>query len=107
LDAVKDYPDNLLFQHYHVGWQTITYREFSKRVNSVASYLISAGLKKGDRIAICSENRPEWCSAYLAVIMAGGVAVPLDAQLGPEEIRNLASDSEAKMIFHSNKTLQN
>jgi len=107
LDAVKDYPDNLLFQHYHDGWQTIIYREFSKRVNSVASYLISAGLKKGDRIAICSENRPEWCSAYLAVIMAGGVAVPLDAQLGPEEIRNLASDSEAKMIFHSNKTLQN
>ena len=104
---MKDYPDNLLFHYYHDGWQTLTYRAFSLRVSSVASYLLSAGLQKGDRVAICSENRPEWCSSYLAVIMSGGVAVPLDAQLGPEEIRNLVSDSEAKMVFHSGKTLQN
>jgi long-chain acyl-CoA synthetase len=105
LTVVEEYPDNLLFHYHRDGWRTFTYREFSTRVRAVAAYLATARIQKGDRAAIVSENRPEWCAAYLAVVMAGGVAVPLDAQLGPAEIRTLASDSGAKMIFLSEKTL--
>ena len=72
-----------------------------------ASYLQNIGLQKGDRAAIISENRHEWCSAYLAIIMAGGVAVPMDAQLGPDEIKNLLSNSGSKIVFHSQKTVTN
>ena len=105
LAAVQEYPDNLIFQYHRDGWRTLTYRDFSAQVRAIASHLAAAGIKKGDRVAMLSENRPEWCAAYLAILMAGGVAVPLDAQLGPAEIRTLAADSEAKMIFLSGKTL--
>jgi long-chain acyl-CoA synthetase len=105
LAVVEEYPDNLLFHYHRDGWRTLTYREFSARVRAVATFLAASGIGKGDRVGIVSENRPEWCEAYLAVVTAGGVAVPLDAQLGPEEIKTLASDAEAKMIFLSGKTL--
>jgi len=103
-NAVREYPDNIVFHYQAVGWKTMTYKEFSLEVDATASYLIASGIKKGDRVALIAENRPEWCSAYLAIITAGGIAVPVDAQLGPDEIKNLMQDSEAKMIFHSQKT---
>ncbi|MEW6214817.1 MAG: AMP-binding protein, partial [Nitrospirota bacterium] len=62
---------------------------------------------KGDKVAIISENRPEWCASYLAISLSGGAAVPIDAQLGPDEIRNLLADSESKVVFHSSKTEEN
>ena len=62
------------------------------------------GLEKGDRAAIIAENSPGWCSAYLSILTAGGIAVPIDSQLGPEEIQNLLYDSGAKIIFHSRMT---
>jgi long-chain acyl-CoA synthetase len=46
-------------------------------------------------------------SSYLSIIMAGGIAVPIDSQLGPEEIINLLLDSETKIVFHSQKTSEN
>lgn len=45
--------------------------------------------------------------AYLAISMSGGIAVPIDAQLGPEEIWNLLSDSASRVLFHSSKTGEN
>jgi len=61
-------------------------------------------MEKGDRVAIVAENRPEWCSSYLATLTAGGVAVPLDSQLGTKEIENLIHDSGAKIVFYSSVT---
>ncbi len=103
--AVREYPDTIVFHYPADVWKTITYREFSRGIEATASYLIASGIRKGDRVAVIAENRPEWCSAYLAVITAGGIAVPVDAQLGPHEIKNLMQDSESKMIFHSQRTL--
>ncbi len=97
-------PANILFHYFGNGWETLSYGEFSRQVKSLASYLIESGLRPGDRAAIISENRPEWCAAYLSVVMAGGIAVPIDAQLGPEEIGNLLLDSESRAVFHSGKT---
>ncbi len=62
---------------------------------------------KGDRIAIVSENRPEWCASYIASVGCGVIAVPIDIQLGSDEIRNLLMDSETKIAFCSNKTESN
>lgn len=107
LSAAKSYPDNLIFHYFQNEWRSITYKEFSGGVRSLASYLIKIGLKEGERVAIISENRHEWCSAYLSIIMAGGIAVPVDSQLGPEEIKNLINDSESRIVFHSQKTSAN
>ncbi len=104
LSVVAIYPDNTLFHYFRDGWESITYKAFSEKVSSIAAYLLSIGLEKGDRVAVIAENRPEWCSTYLSVLTAGGVAVPLDSQLGTEEIQNLLYDSEAKIVFYSQMT---
>ena len=107
LSAANSYPDKIVFHYFHNEWKAITYKDFSEGARSIAAHLINRGFKEGERAAIISENRHEWCSAYLSIIMAGGVAVPVDSQLGHEEIRNLIHDSESKIIFHSHKTSAN
>ena len=106
-DAADRCPDSIVFHYYRDGWKTLTYRGFADGVAALASYLVSLGLKRGGKVAIISENRPEWCSAYLATSLAGGVAVPIDAQLGPGEVSNLLKDCKADIVFHSQKTLVN
>ncbi len=102
--AASTYPDTIAFHYYNEGWQTVTYRELANRVINLASHLIMSGGKKNDRIAIISENRPEWCIAYLAILSSGCIAVPLDAQLGPEEVKTLLLDAGTGVVLHSNKT---
>jgi long-chain acyl-CoA synthetase len=106
-EAVEKSKDTAAFNYFHQGWVTIIYSELLENTKSIASYLMQSGIRKGDRIAILSENRYEWCAAYLAISLAGAVAVPIDAQYGPEEIKNLLTDSESRVIFHSTKTQEN
>jgi long-chain acyl-CoA synthetase len=106
LQAAQGYPGNVAFYWFDAGWNTLTYRDFARQVRAGAALLVSRGLMRGDRVAIVSENRHEWCSVYLSVLMAGGIAVPVDAQLGSGEIGNLLRDSGARFVFHGKKTLQ-
>jgi long-chain acyl-CoA synthetase len=107
LSSAEKYRDKTAFNYFDGEWKHINYGELMQAVKSIASHLIKSGIKKGDRLAIISENRPEWCMAYLAVSMSGVIAVPVDVQLGPDEIRNLLADSETKLVFHSMKTEDN
>jgi len=107
LQKANECRGKIAFNYFDQEWKTITYEKLLANVKGIASYLITIGIKKGDRIAIVSENRPEWCMAYLAITLSGTIAVPLDVQLGPDEIRNLLADSETKVIFHSSKTAEN
>lgn len=99
--------DNTAFNYFDNGWKKLTYKEFSVHSKAVASYLIKKGIRKSDRVAIVSENRPEWCIAYIGIVTAGAIAVPIDAQLQSEAIKNILFDSEAKIIFYSSKTEDN
>ena len=96
--------DKVAFNYQDQIWKSITYEKFSADSKAIASYLINAGINKGDCIAIVSENRPEWCIAYMGIMLAGAIAVPIDAQLNPEAIRNFLTDSETKLVFCSSKT---
>lgn len=92
------------FHVFRDAWQTLTYQEFTDMASGIAAQLLHAGMKPADRIGIFSENRPEWCAAYLGILAAGGIAVPIDAQLGPDEVSTLLLDAEADIVFHSRKT---
>ena len=106
-ESAERYGDHIAFNYFDQEWKSISYQEYLRNTTSIASYLIKSGAHKGDRIAIISENRHEWCMAYLALSLAGGIGVPIDAQLGPDEINNLLVDSETKVIFHSSQTEEN
>jgi long-chain acyl-CoA synthetase len=104
LKSAEKCEDKVAFNYFDGGWKMVSYKELMHAVKSIASHLIKSGIQKGDRVAIVSENRPEWCMSYLGISLSGGVAVPVDAQLGQDEIKNLLADSETKVIFHSKKT---
>ena len=83
----------------------ISYLKLGRRVVTVSSALIAFGVKKGDRVAILSENRPEWAIAFFGIISSAAVTVPVDAKLSEKEIQFILNDSSAKCIFVSEKYL--
>jgi long-chain acyl-CoA synthetase len=101
-EIVRRFPDRTAFRlKTPDGYPTTTYREAHRRAAGVASGLIALGLKRGSRVAILSENRPEWVVAYLGIYLAGMVAVPLDIQISPREWRRLIEGSDSQTIFVS------
>ncbi|MCD6094003.1 MAG: AMP-binding protein [Candidatus Omnitrophica bacterium] len=87
------------------GYQTYTYKEFYNTSRAIARFLISFDIKRGDKIAIVLENRPEWGMVYFAILFAGGIAVPIDPQSNPEEIRFILTESKSKIVFTSSAHL--
>lgn len=83
-------------------FDVITYKEFIEKVNALGTKLIDLGLK-GKRIAVISENRYEWCVAYLAACCGTGVIVPLDKALPANELESLIVRSGVEAIFYSSK----
>lgn len=80
-----------------------SYRTLDDRVTRLAGGLVKAGLSRGETVALLAGSRPEWILACLAVIRAGGVAVPLDAQLSDSGLRRVVIDSNPRFIFTTGK----
>ena len=104
LKAASLHPDHPAFNYFDQVWKELSYGQFLRIVQGIASHLIRSGVGPGSRIALLSENRFEWCASYLGILVAGGVTVPIESQLGPREIENLLVDSEATLLFCSGKT---
>jgi long-chain acyl-CoA synthetase len=81
----------------------IPYSELERRAKALASSLIQQGVKKGDRIGLLSENRPEWGLSYLGILFSGGIVVPLDSLLKVSELKHIIGESGAKIVICSNK----
>ncbi len=88
------------------SFREISFVRLGRRAVSISSVLINLGINKGDRVAILSENRPEWAAAYFGIISCGAVILPVDVKLSDEEIKFILGDSEAKCIFVSSKYLE-
>jgi len=101
-DAVDKYnrPDALQVK---VGgaYQPISHRELADRVRRVALGLQELGIRAGERVAILSENRPEWAIADYACLASALTDVPFYPNLPPEQIPYLLNDSGAVAIFCS------
>ncbi|MFC1621589.1 AMP-dependent synthetase/ligase [Candidatus Omnitrophota bacterium] len=86
-------------------FKELSYIELGQRTVDVSSSLIKLGIAKNDKIAILSENRPEWAIAYFAIISCAGIIIPLDIKLTEKEIQFILNDTQAKIIFVSEKYL--
>jgi long-chain acyl-CoA synthetase len=82
-------------------YQFATYGQVAERVKLTAGGLLSSGITRGDRVAIISENRPEWAIADLACQMIGAIVVPLFSTLPPPQVQYILQDSGALAIFVS------
>ncbi|HEU5342391.1 long-chain fatty acid--CoA ligase [Edaphobacter sp.] len=95
----------MLWQDAAGEWKPITSAELYGRIRALADVLQSWGIKKGDRVALVSENRWEWPVVDFAVLAIGAVDVPLYPTLTPEQMGYMLRDSGAKAVVVSSKEL--
>ena len=92
---------------YKLGdtWHRLSGTEAIERIKRIAIGLSKLGVKAGDRIAIISENRPEWSLVDLAILSLRAVNVPIYTTQAVEQIRYILENSGAKMLCVSGKKL--
>jgi long-chain acyl-CoA synthetase len=83
------------------AWRATSSSELQRAVEEISMGLRALGVEKGDRVAILSENRPEWAFADLATLCAGAVDAPVYATLTPPQVQYILGDSEARVAFVS------
>ena len=93
--------DRLMLVREGSQWTSIGTREFYRNVAGVARALRRWGLNKGDRLAILSENRPEWTIADFASLLLGVVVVPIYSTLTAPQTAYILTDSGAKVVIVS------
>lgn len=82
-----------------------TYKELDRATQHVAVMLQSAGLGKGDNIAILAENSPHWGIAYFGTLICGATTVPILPDFRAKEVRSILEHSGAKTVFVSGKLI--
>jgi len=100
--SAKEYSNRVMSKIKRGGvWREYTFGEVLGYVRKMAEYLKEKGIKKGDFVALVSENRPEWGWGYLAIQWAGGTVIPLDARLTDVERRFLMDFAGIKGVICS------
>jgi long-chain acyl-CoA synthetase len=93
-------PDHLKYKQDGV-WRDISSDELKRAVEEFSMGLRALGIEKGERVAILSENRPEWAITDLACLTAGAVDAPIYATLTPAQVLYILNDSEARALVVS------
>lgn len=93
----------MLFQDANAAWQPISSLQVYQRVRALAETLHSWGIRKGDRVAILSENRWEWAITDFACLAMGVVDVPIYPNLLAGQIVPLLADSGSRILFVSTR----
>ncbi len=97
--SVQRYPDRPCFTEYAPDRISLSYSQAYEKIQNLAAYLRGFGLKKEEKIALTGKNSPEWAIAYLAILEAGAVVVPIDYQISMAETKNLLKASDATILF--------
>lgn len=97
LAAGRNHGDALFLQYQGDSW---TYQRFFDAVDHVCHWLTTdAGMQNGDKVAIAMRNRPEWLVSFVAIVTAGGCAVPLNSWGKADELNQGLEDSDAALVF--------
>jgi long-chain acyl-CoA synthetase len=78
-----------------------SYSRFAEECRRVARGLLAAGFKKGDRVVLWAENRPEWMAVWMGTLIAGCVIVPVDFLVPEAECANIIKITRARAFFYS------
>ena len=95
----------LLAKRNQSGWLEYKKDEIIQTVDNISKSLINKGIKKGDRVAVMSGNRPEWNFIDFACNQLGVALVPLYPTLSAQDLSYIVKDAEVKMLFVSNQDL--
>jgi long-chain acyl-CoA synthetase len=101
--AVAHNLDRAMLYRESGAWQPISSSDLHCNVAGTVRALQGWGIHKGDRVAIVSENRPEWTIADFAILLLGAVTVPVYSTLTPEQTAYTLRDSESTVVFVSSE----
>ncbi|MFA7119378.1 MAG: class I adenylate-forming enzyme family protein, partial [Sphaerochaetaceae bacterium] len=97
--SAKRFPHNKCFTSLVPVKEEYDYTQAHQLVVRLGNYLVRQGVKKGDRIAVCGKNSPQWAIAYLGIVYSGAIVVPLDYALHDDEIEKLLSFAGVQRLF--------
>ena len=80
-------------------WEPMTYREVGSAVREMANGMMALGLSRGDKVAILSSTRAEWCLADIAIIASGFITVPIYPSNLPDQVEYILAHSQARIVF--------
>jgi len=89
-----------------VDGEAISYEELAKKVKTIQDMLQEYGIRKGDKVALYSENMPNWSAIYFAVATMGAVIVPVLPDFHTSEAMHIAIHAECKAAFISQKLFE-
>lgn len=95
--AIKKNWDNIAFSDY--GGINYRYCDVAEQIVKLHIIFHTAGLKPGDKVAICGRNSSNWAICYLACLTSGVVAVPILHEFKPDVITHLVNHSDARLFF--------
>ena len=88
LDALTDYKGT-----------TLQYHDVARKIEKLHIMMEAAGIKPGDRIAVCGRNSAHWAVAFMATLTYGAVIVPILHEFNGEQIHNIVNHSDARLLF--------
>ncbi|SHI71061.1 long-chain acyl-CoA synthetase [Malonomonas rubra DSM 5091] len=92
--------DSIAMQSKSRGkWKGLSYQKLWHSVEKLASGLHHLGINEKSHVALLGPSSPRWVAAYLSILRAGCVAVPVDKELKATELRQILADSDAEAIF--------
>ena len=102
--VARDHKRDDTLNYKHNGqWLSISSDELLKRAREAAAGLAALGIKRGDRLALLAESRPEWTLIDAGCIFAGVIDVPIYPTLMPPQVRYIIKDSGARVLAVSNR----
>lgn len=104
-DSIRNNWENLALTDFNgVSYQ---YRDIARKVAKLHLLYEHAGIKRGDKIALCGKNSSQWAVAFIATMTYGAVAVPILHEFKPDNIHHLVSHCDARLFFTDDSTWEN
>ena len=97
--SVERFPARACFTAFEPDRVSLTYAEALDRIETVAAWLASQGVSRGDHVAVSGKNSPEWAVAYLGTLFSGATVIPIDYGLHDHELENLLNTAKPKIFF--------
>ena len=100
----KNWEHIALTDFHGVSYQ---YRDVARKIEKLHILFENAGVKPGDKIALCGKNSAQWAVAFFGVITYGAVAVPILHEFKADNIHHLVTHSDAKLLFVDSSIWEN
>ena len=101
---IKNWDRNALTDYKGI---TLQFKDVARKIAKFHIVLESAGIRPGDKIAVCGRNSAHWAVAFLATVTYGAVIVPILHEFKADNIHNIVNHSEAKLLFVGDRAWEN